>query len=145
MNEYSCRLCIVDDDVGHVRLIEKKLRRCGISNTIEVFGSGPELLDYFEKNLSPGDRPIVLLDLNMPGMSGQQVLRTLRSHISTRLLPVIILTSSCDPREIQECLALGCNSFITKPIQLDELAENLHRIGFGLNIFKDDGHPVDAC
>jgi CheY-like chemotaxis protein len=138
----SCCIVIVDDDAGHVRLTEKRLRRCGISNEIGVCHSGPEVLESVQELLRHNRPVIMLLDLNMPGMTGQQVLKLLKSRDDTKDIPVFVLTTSNDPAERQECLTLGCNDFMTKPIQFDQLAENIQRQGFALQIIDQRQHAA---
>ena len=135
-NAHPCCIVLVDDDAGHIRLVQKQLLRCGIGNEVSVFRSGAEALEFFAVRNPTEQSVIVLLDLNMPGMSGQQVLKALRADERTKRMPVIVLTTSSDPEEIRECYSLGCSKFMTKPIRFDELAESLQRLGFMLQIVE---------
>lgn len=134
MNTQSCCIFIVDDDAGHVRLTEKQLRRCGISNDIAVCHNGADALESVKAVVRRDRSAFILLDLNMPGMTGYQVLQHLKSCDDTRDIPVIVLTTSCDPEDRRECIAYGCNDFMNKPIRIDHLAESLQRLGFALQI-----------
>lgn len=126
-------ILVVDDDPGHARLVEKNLRRSGIANAIHLFGGGAEVLDFLAR---PDVRTpaLMLLDLNMPGMNGQQVLSRLKGDPDTRHLPVIVLTTTEDGAEIRRCYELGCNFYLTKPVQYDDFIETVHKLGLFLSI-----------
>lgn len=124
----------MDDDPGHVRLIEKNLRRSGISNAIEVFSSGPAVLHRMGSDEDADEPVLVLLDLNMPGMSGRRVLKELKLDPKTKHIPIIILTTTDDADEMKECYALGCNLFLTKPMDYDEFSKNVLELGLVLQI-----------
>ena len=134
-------LLLVEDDPGHARLIERNLRRAHITNEIVVFGDGQEAVDYlFKENSYSGARHVtpllVLLDLNLPGLDGYQVLARLKTDERTRHIPVIILTTTDDPREIERCYALGCNVYITKPVEYEHFTEAIRRLGLFLSVVK---------
>jgi CheY-like chemotaxis protein len=112
------------------------------------FGDGQEALDYFFGE-PPGAAPapprpsrdelanfVVLLDLKMPRVDGFEVLRRLKESPSTAALPVIVLTTTDDPREIERCYELGCNVYITKPVEYDAFIEAVRRLGFFLQVVK---------
>lgn len=109
----------MDDDPGHVYLLEKALRSSGLTNPLRTFGDGYEYLAFHDDAGRLHPEPIVLLDLNMPGISGRQVLRRLKSNAATASLPVFILTTSRDPSEREDCLRLGCAGFFSKPLPVD--------------------------
>lgn len=134
-------LLLVEDDPGHARLIERNLRRAHITNEIVVFGDGQEAVDYlFKENGYSGARHaaplLVLLDLNLPGLDGYQVLGRLKADERTRHIPVIILTTTDDPREIERCYALGCNVYITKPVEYEQFTEAIRKLGLFLSVVK---------
>jgi len=127
---------VVDDDSGHSRLIEKNLRRSGIGNEIEVFSDGRDVLNRMQ-NERKQDQPIlILLDLNMPGLSGKRVLKKLKTDERTKQVPVIVLTTSDSPEEIKECYELGCNLFMTKPMRYEKFAENVRQLGLVFQIVE---------
>jgi CheY-like chemotaxis protein len=133
------KILLVEDDPGHARLIEKNLRRGGIANEIVFFTNGQGLLDYLESgncSRQANGRPLILLDLNLPVMDGYQVLRRLKSGECTRKIPVIILTTTDVPQEVSKCYELGCNLFITKPVQYDELCNAVRNLAVLLSIMK---------
>src|ERR1041384_3520439 len=110
----SVTILLVEDDPGHARLIERNLRRALITNTIVTLGDGQQALDYLlRENPYAGATHalplLLLLDLNLPGLDGYQVLARLKADARTKHIPVIILTTTDEPYEIQRCYALGCN------------------------------------
>ena len=137
MNRYQGKpitIYVVDDDPGHARLVEKKLLRIGVGNAIEIFPGGAEILKRVKSD-GDLDHPIlVLLDLNMPGISGQRVLKMLKNDEHTRHIPVFVLTSSDDLADSQECYSLGCDAFLTKPMKFEAFAENLRHMGLTFQI-----------
>lgn len=120
---------VVDDDPGHSRLIEKNLRRSGIGYAIEVFSNGTDVLERMRDKNYPGEPILILLDLNMPGISGQGVLKTLKQEERTKHIPIIMLSTTDSEAEINECYALGCNLFMTKPMDYEDFAANVRQLG----------------
>jgi CheY-like chemotaxis protein len=133
-------IIVVDDDAGHSELIRRNLRRAAVRNSIVILNSGEDALDYVHgrgahAGRSGGDRLLMLLDINMPGpVNGIDVLRQLKARTATQTLPVIMLTSTDDPREIAQCYELGCNVYITKPMDSHRFIEAIRRIGLFLEI-----------
>jgi CheY-like chemotaxis protein len=127
-------IILVEDDPGHARLIEKNIRRAGVNNPITHFESGTAALDYLTGN---GHAPLlVLLDLNLPDMSGTQILSRLKSGADTKQIPVIVLTTTDDKTEIQKCYDLGCNVYITKPVDYEAFAAAIRQLGMFLSVMK---------
>lgn len=132
-------ILIVEDDPGHARLIEKNLRRGGVNNPFVKLGDGQQALDYL---FSEGDyeghpRPtplLMLLDLNMPEINGYEVLKRMRANPDTLRIPVVILTTTDDDREIRHCYELGCSVYITKPVDYDDFSEAMKKLGLFLSI-----------
>jgi len=129
-------LLVVEDDPGHARLIEKNLRRSSVSCEIVKLTDGQQILDYLFTNGKAAESAVVLLDLNMPGLSGYQVLQRLKAHERTRSIPVVILTTTDDAAEIQRCYDLGCNAYVTKPVDYEQFSEMIHRLGLFLSIVR---------
>lgn len=132
-------LVMVEDDPGHALLIEKNLRRSGIMNPIIQFDNGRTVLDYLlSDNINPAarDKLLLFLDLNLPEVDGFEVLETLKRNEKTKMIPVIILTTTNNPREIDRCYALGCNVYITKPVEYTQFSEALAKLGMMLAIVK---------
>ena len=133
MNELPTIL-IVDDDDGHALLIEENLRRGGVDTTFLRFSDGQELLDYlFGRTTDPpfqkGEPYLLLLDIRMPKVDGVSALQKIKADENLRKLPVIILTTTEDPREVDRCHALGCNIYIHKPVSFDAFAGALMQLG----------------
>lgn len=134
-------ILLVEDDPGHARLIEKNLRRNSVSNEIIQLGDGQQALDLLQEEGSYHGqvaplRVLVLLDLNLPGMDGYQVLERLRTNPRTSRVPIVVLTTTEDHREVERCYELGCNLFVTKPVNYGEFSDTLRRLGEMLSIVK---------
>lgn len=130
---------LVEDDPGHVRLIEKNLRRSGIMNEIVKVDDGQQAVDYlfgtgqYERSMRSPNL-LVLLDLNLPVLDGYQVLRLMRRDERTRRIPVLILTTTDDAREVARCYDLGCNVYITKPVDYERFCDAICKLGLFLSI-----------
>ncbi len=136
---HEVSILIVEDDPGHARLIEKNLKRAKISNAIETVSNGQEALDYLfgEGTYAGHVRPsplLVLLDLNMPVLDGYQVLERMKADDRTRQIPVVVLTTTDDAREVSRCYELGCNVYITKPVDYEKFSEAVQKLGLFLSI-----------
>jgi len=138
-NVQEVTILLVEDDPGHARLIEKNLRRSNITNEIVTIGNGQEAVDYLfgEGQYAAGkpSRPLlVLLDLNLPGLDGYQVLQQMKADEHTRHIPVIILTTTDDAREVARCYELGCNVYMTKPVDYERFSEAIRKLGLFLSV-----------
>jgi CheY-like chemotaxis protein len=132
-------ILVVEDDPGHARLIEKNLRRANIKNEIVFAPDGQEAVDYlFGEGIYEGKEHaghlLVLLDLNLPVLDGYQVLQRMKADKRTKRIPVIILTTTDDTREVTRCYKLGCNVYITKPVNYEQFAEAIHKFGLFLMV-----------
>ena len=130
-------IIMVEDDEGHARLIEKNIRRAGVCNEIRHFASGTAALEHL---LSPAVRDngplLVLLDLNLPDMSGIDILTKIKADEQLRRAPVVVLTTTDDQREIQRCYDLGCNVYITKPVEYDTFSQAIRQLGLFLSVMQ---------
>ncbi|WP_337270270.1 response regulator [Oryzifoliimicrobium ureilyticus] len=134
-------IVMVEDDEGHARLIEKNVRRAGVNNEIVPFATGNEALDFVlgpdRSGLVSADRYLlILLDLNLPDMSGIDILERIKSNEYTKRLPVVILTTTDDEREIQRCYDLGANVYITKPVDYDNFANAIRQLGLFFSVIQ---------
>jgi len=132
-------ILLVEDDPGHARLIEKNLRRSKISNEIITVSDGQRALDYLlgEGRYAGHERPsllLVLLDLNLPVLDGYQVLQRMKADERTKRIPVIILTTTDDAREVARCYELGCNVYVTKPVDYEQFSEAVCKLGLFLSV-----------
>ena len=137
-------IVMVEDDEGHARLIEKNVRRAGVNNEIVPFTNGNEALDYILGTDRAGtanqDRYLlILLDLNLPDMSGIDILEKVKSNPHSKRLPVVILTTTDDEREIQRCYDLGANVYITKPVDYDSFAHAIRQLGLFFAVMQIPG------
>ncbi|HRV92431.1 MAG TPA: response regulator [Anaerolineae bacterium] len=143
-NMQAVTILLVEDDPGHARLIEKNLRRANITNQIMQVSDGQQALDYLFKEGryagSPHDPPLlVLLDLNLPVLNGYQVLKRMKEAPNTKRIPVIMLTTTDDTREISKCYDLGCNVYITKPVDYQHFSDAIRKIGLFLSVVSIPG------
>lgn len=132
-------LLLVEDDPGHARLIEKNLRRANLANAIVILDNGQKAVDFL-LGQAPDARPlpplVVLLDLNLPVLDGYQVLQRMKADARTKHIPVVILTSTDDNREIAKCYDLGCNVYVTKPVEYEQFSEAIRKLGLFLEIVQ---------
>jgi CheY-like chemotaxis protein len=134
-------IMLVEDDSGHALLIEKNLRRAGIANEIVVMDTGQKAIDYLFKEGDFKDAqhslpPLILLDLNLPVLDGYQVLKIIKGDERTKKIPVIVLTTTDNPHEVSRCYELGCNVYITKPVEYEKFSDAIRTLGLFLSIVK---------
>lgn len=134
-------IILAEDDEGHATLVEKNLRRAGISNEIIVFPDGHETLDFLQRRGKEPHRVIggyylLLLDIRMPRVDGVEVLRRLKQDAELTKIPVIILTTTDDPREVEECHSLGCSNYITKPVNYDKFVAVIRQLALFLLVVE---------
>lgn len=123
-------ILIVDDDEGHAILIRQNLESAGLENSIEHFRDGQAVLDFFfGRRHRSHETYLVLLDIRMPKVDGIEVLRRLKADPEFRKLPVIMLTTTDDSREVERCHQLGCSVYMQKPVDYDKFAEAIQRLG----------------
>jgi len=134
-------IVLVEDDDGHANLVERNLKRAGVANGIHRLKDGQEALDFVQgkgayTSANPSQPMLILLDIKMPRVDGVEVLRQLKSDPRTTLVPVIMLTTTDDPREIQRCYELGCSVYITKPVDYQAFVEAIKRLGLFLQVVR---------
>ncbi len=127
-------ILVADDDAGHARLIEKNLARAGLHNPIQRFEDGQQILDFLlRRGTGPkrvtGVPYLLLLDIRMPKVDGVEVLRQLKADVDLRKIPVVMLTTTDDPREVSRCHELGCAHYIVKPVDYEKFAETIKQMG----------------
>jgi two-component system response regulator len=125
------RILIIDDSPDDVALTLRALKKNNITNAVDIATDGEEALRYlFPPDDPPGPLPgLVLLDLSMPKVTGLEVLRSIRADVRTRYLPVVILTTSTEERDIVNTYDLGANSFVRKPVAFDEFLDAVRLLG----------------
>ncbi|KQM48997.1 response regulator receiver domain-containing protein [Sphingomonas sp. PP-CE-1A-559] len=141
MNDHkTVGIVMIEDDEGHARLIEKNIRRAGILNDIRHFTDGTTALDFL---FNAADGPaksgpaMILLDLNLPDMSGTDILARIKAEGSPlKRTPVVVLTTTDDKVEIERCYDLGCNVYITKPVNYESFAQAIRQLGLFLSVIQ---------
>jgi two-component system, response regulator len=129
------QILLVEDNDDDVQLTLRAFRKSDLVSTVTVVRDGVEALDYLlargeYATRNPEVLPdLVLLDIKLPRVNGVQVLERLRSHPRTKLVPIVILTSSAEPKDLMTCYTLGANSYVRKPIDFKEFTHALHQIG----------------
>ena len=141
MNDHrSVTIVMIEDDEGHARLIEKNIRRAGILNDIKHFTDGTTAIDYLyndQDGPALNGPALILLDLNLPDMSGTDILARIKSDDSPlKRTPVVVLTTTDDKVEIQRCYDLGCNVYITKPVNYESFADAIRQLGLFLSVIQ---------
>lgn len=138
-NPLPVTIIMIEDDLGHARLIEKNIRRAGISNHINHFDNGTSALNHL---FGPDHDPavhgpvLILLDLNLPDMSGTAILARIKENPKLHRTPVVVLTTTDDKVEIQRCYDLGCNVYITKPVNYESFADAIRQLGLFLSVIQ---------
>jgi two-component system response regulator len=129
------QILLVEDNADDVELTLRAFRKSDLVNTVTVVRDGVEALDYLLASGDYAERDanalpdLVLLDIKLPRVDGLQVLERLRANPRTRLLPVVVLTSSAEPRDLLTCYSLGANSYVRKPIDFKQFSRALQQIG----------------
>ena len=134
-------IVMIEDDDGHARLIERNIRRSGVNNEIKPFTDGTSAVNYlFGKDGSAidhkGQALLVLLDLNLPDMSGTEILRQIKENKYLKSTPVVVLTTTDDSHEIKRCYELGCNVYITKPVNYESFANAIRQLGLFFSVIQ---------
>ena len=139
----SVTIVMIEDDEGHARLIEKNIRRAGIMNDIRHFTDGGTALTYLLTDTAGpafGAPALILLDLNLPDMSGTDILAKVKTEGSPlKRTPVVVLTTTDDKVEMQRCYDLGCNVYITKPVNYESFAQAIRQLGLFLSVIQVPG------
>ncbi|HEY1256235.1 MAG TPA: response regulator [Terracidiphilus sp.] len=150
--ESTFTVLIVDDDEGHVELVRRNLSRIALGNPMVALHDGAQALDYIFRRGDYADRGgeslLILLDINMPGsVNGIEVLRQIKSDARTSRTPVIMLSTTDDPREISLCYELGCSVYITKPVDPLQFIEAIKRLGLFLQVIRlpEDNKEAEAA
>jgi CheY-like chemotaxis protein len=141
-------ILLVEDNDDDIVLTLRALKKNNIRNPVVVARDGVEALDYlFGTGKYEGRNPkagpqVILLDLKLPRVDGHEVLRKIREDDRTKMLPVVILTSSREQRDLVEGYSQGCNSYIRKPVDFQQFTEAVRQLGLYwivLNELPDDG------
>jgi CheY-like chemotaxis protein len=134
-------IAMIEDDEGHARLIDKNLRRAGVHNEIVPLTDGASAIAFLfgpdGSGLVNKGRPLlILLDLNLPDMSGIDILKRIKENEHLRVSPVVVLTTTDDTSEIHRCYDLGCNVYITKPVDYEKFAHAIQQFGLFVYVMQ---------
>jgi CheY-like chemotaxis protein len=135
MSGHEVEILLVEDDPRDLELALRALKKANLRNHVEVARDGAEALDYiFCEGPHAGRRiedvpKVILLDLKLPKVDGLEVLQRIRGDARTRSIPVVVLTSSKEQRDVVESYRLGVNSYVVKPVSFDEFATAVQQLG----------------
>ena len=128
------RILLVEDDPKDIELTLAALSEYNLANEVAVARDGVEALDYLYRRGSFVQRPaghpmVIMLDLKMPRLDGVQVLRQLKADEQMRVIPVVILTSSREALDLEQCYRLGVNAYVVKPVRFTEFVDTVKQTG----------------
>ena len=134
-------IIMIEDDEGHARLIERNIRRSGVNNEIVPFTNGTAAVNYLFGSdgtgaVQKGNALLILLDLNLPDTTGIDILRRVKENKYLKSTPVVILTTTDDSQEIKRCYELGCNVYITKPVNYESFANAIRQLGLFFSVIQ---------
>ena len=130
-------IVMIEDDEGHARLIERNIRRAGVNNQIIPFANGTDAMNYLVGGEHrKGDPLLILLDLNLPDMTGIEILRRVKETQHLKTTPVVVLTTTDDAQEIKRCYELGCNVYVTKPVNYENFANAIRQLGLFFSVIQ---------
>ena len=135
MIETIVDIVLIEDNPADIELTVRALKKFQIANQIKILKDGEEAINYFfpentdansQKHLQPR---LVLLDLKLPKVNGLEILKRLKSDPRTKMLPVVVLTSSREESDVIKSYQLGVNSYLVKPVDFDEFLESVRNLG----------------
>ena len=133
-------ILVAEDDQGHFLLFERNLRRSGINNKIVRFVDGAQLLDFLFKrsdhHRQDGVAYLLVLDIRMPKTDGIEVLTAIKNDAELMKIPVIVLTTADNTKEIGVCHELGCSSYVTKPVVYEKFVSAIKQLGMFLMVVQ---------
>ncbi len=134
-------IIMIEDDDGHARLIERNIRRSGVNNEIMPFVNGTDAVRFLfgpdgTGLAHKGRALLILLDLNLPDMTGIEILRRIKENRYLKASPVVVLTTTDDSQEIKRCYELGCNVYITKPVNYENFANAIRQLGLLFSVIQ---------
>ena len=135
MSEVTVDILLVEDNPNDELLALHAFRKHQLANHVHVVRDGAEALEFLFRNGAYADRPtrnpkVILLDKKLPLVDGMEVLRQLRANPRTSMIPVVMLTSSAEERDVIESYRLGVNSYIVKPVDFEQFTETARQLGY---------------
>jgi CheY-like chemotaxis protein len=122
-------ILLVEDNAADAKLTTIALQDANVSNKIVLLRDGKEALEYIFSKIDTSIPKVIFLDLKMPKVNGNEVLAKLKQDARTRKIPVVMFTSSQEPRDIKECFDLGANSYVVKPVDYDDFSKVVKSMG----------------
>ena len=135
MLAHAIEILLVEDNPSDAELTVHALKKESLANRVELVGDGAEALDFlfrrgaYAARINDAHPKVVLLDLKLPRVDGLEVLRQIKSDARTRHIPVVVLTSSREDRDLQDAYRLGANSYIVKPVDFQQFSEAVRKLG----------------
>jgi len=135
MESKPVEILLIEDDPSDIKLTLKALQKYSLANKVTVLKDGEEALEFlfsegrYEGRNNKNMPKVIFLDLKLPFVDGIEVLRRIKSDENTRRIPVVVVTSSRENRDIDECYKLGVNSYIVKPIDFEKFLESVSNLG----------------
>lgn len=135
MDNNAIELLLIEDNPSDIKLTLKALQKFNLANKVTVLKNGEEAVDFLFSEGKYKDREkseipkVIFLDLKLPFIDGIEILRRLKSDEQTKSIPVVVLTSSNETKDIEECYRLGVNSYIVKPIEFEKFIEVIANMG----------------
>ncbi|MGV8018396.1 MAG: response regulator [Ignavibacteria bacterium] len=135
MESKPVEILLIEDDPSDIKLTLKALQKYSLANKVTVLKDGEEALEFlfsegrYEGRDNKNMPKVIFLDLKLPFVDGIEVLRRIKSDENTRRIPVVVVTSSRENRDIEECYKLGVNSYIVKPIDFEKFLESVSNLG----------------
>ena len=145
-------LLLIEDSPEDYEVTVRGLRRAGLANPIYQCEDGDDALDYLFRRgeyTDPAQSPrpgVILLDLNMPGTDGYEVLAEIKAHEDLKVIPVVVLTTSSNESDIERCYRAGANSYVRKPVDLEGFMDAIRRLAeywFTITILPCAGEPIE--
>jgi CheY-like chemotaxis protein len=129
MSKDAVELLLVEDNPSDEELTLHVLKKYNLANRILVVRDGAEALEFLFRNGTQEVPKLILLDLKLPKLSGLEVLREIKAEARTRMIPVVVLTSSREDTDLVACYQLGVNSYIVKPVDFTQFTECIRQLG----------------
>jgi two-component system, response regulator len=146
MTDNTIEILLVEDNPDDVKLSLHAFKKYRLTNHIHVVRDGAEALEFLFCTGAYADRSynnnpkVILLDLKLPKVNGLEVLRRIKEDPSTKKIPVVVLTSSAEDRDIDKCYELGVNSYIVKPVDFEKFVEAAHTLGMYWLLLNRSSH-----